>query len=113
MTALLKDQPVFFRKIPVTEATPPNATVNRYLGPLNGEQVVEIFHAGAKWLVKESELLDIDAALARRAEELNAKIEASKTKHSRRPDLIRDLGICESTYRRWNRIIQNYLPKTP
>lgn len=108
---LRKEQPVFFKKIPATEQTPPNATVNRYLDKLNGEYVVEIIHAGAKWLVKESELLDHDAAMARRAQELNQKIEALRPKHSRKPDLIKALGICESTYRRWNRIIQNYLPK--
>lgn len=108
---LKKEQPLFFKKLPVTDTSPANAQFGRYVGVVNGEQVIEINHASQKWLVRESEVLDRDAALAKRAEELNAKIEALKPKHSRKPALLQALGICESTYRRWNQLIQNHLPK--
>lgn len=104
-------KPVFFQKIPITETTPPNAYINRYVGEVNGETVVEIVHGGAKWLVKERECLDQETALSKRAEELNTLIERYKVKHPRESDLIKAIGVCKSTYRKWNAIIQNHLKK--
>lgn len=106
-------QPVFFKKIPATEKSPPNAVVNRYLEPYKGEPVLEIIYASSKWIVRECEVLDVGAALSVRAKELAALIDAQEVKHPRKPDLIKALGICESTFKRWNRIIQNHLPHDP
>lgn len=112
MTANYKHgQPVFFKKIPATEKSPPNAVVCRYLEPYKGEPVLEIIYANAKWIVKECEVLDVGAALSVRAKELHALIGAQKPKHPRKSDLIYALGICDSTYQRWNRIIRNHLVK--
>lgn len=111
-TKLKREQPIFFKKIPSTENTPANAVMNRYVGEVSGEPVVEIIHAGTKWLVKESECLDRETALSKRAEELNRLIAPLKADNPRKSDLAKALGICGSTLRRWNSIIQNFLPKT-
>lgn len=107
-----RNQPIFFSKLPATEKTPPNAEFLRYMGEVNGEKVVEIEKGGEKWVVRESEISDIHGALSKKALELQAKIEEARKQHPRRPDLLKALAICDSTFRRWCGLIQNHLPKT-
>ncbi len=113
-TAFKPNQPVFFKKLPATEKTPTNAEVKRYLGIVDGEPAIEIVHGGNKWIVRESECLSVDEALHRRAEYLNKRIATAKSvvlPDDTKKNLAAALGICESTLRRWYRLINAFMRK--
>lgn len=109
--SFLPNQPVFFQKLPATEKTPPNAEFKRYMGDVAGEPVVEISKSDGKWIVRASEVLSVEEALKQKATQLQAKIDEQRPKWPRKSDLVKALGICESTFRRWNGLIRNYLPQ--
>jgi len=111
MKALKPNQPVFFKKLPSTEKSPPNATMNRYLGDIKGGVAVEITTAGNKWIVWEHECLSVEHAMSIRAKQLDDKINAIRKADPKitMKALSDALGICESTLRRWNMIVKAFL----
>lgn len=113
---LKKNQPIFFKKLPRTEETPPNATVLRCLGNVSGECAVEIETAGQKWIVKESECWTVEDALCMKAAELHEKIEKTKTAFGpaikTNTDLATAINVSVGTLRRWQKIVKGFL-RTP
>lgn len=103
-------QPVFFNKLPATENSLPNANVIRHLDPVNGVDVVEIKWQEENWIVRADECMLPAEAFAKKAAELHAKIEEAKKVHTKRKDVVAALGVCDTTFRRWCKIIKSFLP---
>lgn len=116
-----RNQPIFFRKLPSSEETKPNAVYKRSLGeiPTQGE-VCEIEYHGQLWTVKESEALNSSTALGETAKKYHEQVEsarklaASNNGANNSPTLkliAKAFGKSEGTLRKRMKFIKQYMPQ--
>jgi hypothetical protein len=106
--------PVFFRKLPLSKDSVPNALLLREVGQLGSDVIVEIEHQGQKWLVKKGEALPGPLAIQHAARKWLEQIEAVKKEKPNAKStltLAAALAVSPPTLRKRLKIIQEHLPK--
>lgn len=106
-----KNTPLFFKKLPITEETPPNAIYLRFLDDLPKARAHEILYHGERWVVGEEDILTVHQGLAKTAEKFNAEIAEAKKKWNTPKQLAQAMGISETTLRKRMKLVQNHLTK--
>lgn len=94
---LIKNTPLFFKKLPITEDTKPNATFVRDMGVVAGAAVCEIEWHSERWIVKCSEVLPVHLALREAANKYRDQIEAARVGKITRQEIAKAMGVSEST----------------
>lgn len=105
--ALTKHTPLFFKKLPVTEETPPNASYVRFVGQLPKAEAHEIDFHGEKWTVGREDILTVHEALAKTAGKYDAEIKAASGRNAQ--EKAKAMGMSESTLRKRMALVQNHL----
>ena len=109
-----RNQLVFFKKLPSSEETKPNAVYKRSMGVIPVQGVVcEIEWHGQLWMVKETEVLTAAEALSTMAKQYQEQIEkAHKGANSNSfKDVAKAFGKSMSTLRKRMKFVRQYLPK--
>ena len=106
-----KNESIFFRKMPKSEKTKPNAFYFARKGEIPGKTVCEIVKGGEKWTVDEAECFPVRAALQMLAGKLNAEIESARTKNPKTEAICEALGISKTTFQKRVALIKNHLTK--
>lgn len=117
-----RNQPIFFRKLPKSEDTEPNAVYKRSLGNLPKQgPVCEIEWRDTLWTVRESEALSASEALSEQAKKYQDQIEQARRMASTQngannanPSLelvAKAFGKSVGTLRKRMKFVQNFLPK--
>lgn len=106
---LNRNDPVYFKILPITEDRKTNAVFLRELGDCNGEPCCEILYRQERWIVRNSEVLSIGVAMQKAAEKCRDEINATgKTKFV---EIAKALGICTGTLRKRRKLIANHFGK--
>lgn len=113
MKRLEKNTPVFFRRLPVTENTLPNAVYLGYKGDLPCGPVHQLLWHSEKWIVGDNDFLTKPEALARTALELQKRIDGAKKPGMKLPEIASALGMSAATLTQKLKLIRNHLPETP
>ncbi len=108
---IAKDTSLFFRKLPKTEKTPPNATYIRFVGTTPADECHEIFYCGERWKVSRNQFHLPADAMKVTAQVFRDEIEGVKTNSPglSRFDLAGRLGISEGTLVKRLKFIHNHL----
>ena len=90
MERISEKTPVFFKRKPVTEETPPDAVVFRFKQSLRGEDVYEITYRQEIWTVRRCDIKTVHEALAHLGDEWFKKIKAALDKTAAQGILMRE-----------------------
>lgn len=112
MNAIPASTPIFFKKLPCTEDTSPNAVYLRPMGVLpNGNAAHEIQKGQEKWIVGSSDFLLPGQAMAITAQEFQAEIDKVKKPGMQVVEIAKAMGCSVGTLKQRMKLIRNHLVK--
>lgn len=104
---LIKNTPIYFKKLVQTESTSPNADYIGFKEKLPKSEAHKILWKGEEWIVGRDQFRTRDEAMSEAAKRFDAEISKATETNPKHPELV--MGISRATLKKRIKFVQQHL----